>query len=232
LSCQQCSEFDREIKFSKTDEEKKIKMKGKDHHCEQAFIARQAYYHTRSKTVLNASKNDISMIIDAGGGAGCIHIPRFPTTEKGEPARHEMLKIKSTFVKVPILIDLLLYTEYVLQQVHGIGSLLCISLPDLEKQGGNLTVQCILSGIEFAMKERKIDYIRNLYIQLDNVSSNKCFTIYSVLIELVKNGILKKVKVSYLIVGHTHEDIDALIGMQHIFNLAIILSCLHRFYCY
>lgn len=40
------------------------------------------------------------MIIDAGGGAGCIHIPRFPTTEKGEPARHEMLKIKSTFVKV------------------------------------------------------------------------------------------------------------------------------------
>jgi len=104
---------------------------------------------------------------------------------------------------------------------------LCISLPDLEKQGGNLTVECILRGINFAMKEREIDYIRNLYIQLDNVSSNKCFTIYSVLIELIKNGIFKKVKVSYLIVGHTHEDIDALIGIQNIFILAIILSRLH-----
>jgi len=136
------------------------------------------------------------MIIEAGGGAGCIHIPRFPTTEKGEPARHEMLKIKSTFIKI-----------------HGVGSLLCVSLPDLEKQGGNLTVECILRGLEFAMKERNIEYIRNLYIQLDNVSSNKCFTIYSVLVELAKNVIIKKVKVSYLIVGHTHEDIDSLIGM-------------------
>jgi len=59
------------------------------------------YYKTRNKAIKNKKYNDISMIIDAGGGAGCIHIPRFPTTEKGEPARHEMLKIKSTFVKVP-----------------------------------------------------------------------------------------------------------------------------------
>ena len=98
-------------------------------------------------------------------------------------------------------------------QVHGIGSLLCISLPDLEKQGGNLTVECKLRGVDFAMKERRIEYIRNLYIQLVNVSSNKYFTIYSALVELIKNGIIKKVKVSYLIVGHTHEDIDALIGV-------------------
>ena len=87
-----------------------------------------------------------------------------------------------------------------------------VSLPGREKQGGNLTVECILRGVDFAMKEKNLNFIRNLYIQLDNVSSNKCFTIYAVLIELLKNGIVKKVKVSYLIVGHTHEDIDALIG--------------------
>jgi len=79
-----------------------------------------------------------------------------------------------------------------------VGSLLCVSLPDLEKQGGNLTVECILRGIEFAMKEMNINYIRNLYVQLDNVSSNKCFTIYSVLIELSKNGMFRKVKVLIL----------------------------------
>ena len=33
------------------------------------------------------------------------------------------------------------------------------------------------------------------------------------LIELIKNGITKKEKVSYQIVGHSHEDIDALIGL-------------------
>ena len=77
-----------------------MKKLAKDHRCQQADNARQEYYKTRSKAIDNAIRNDISMIIDAGGGAGCIHIPRFPTTEKGEPARHEMLKIKSTFVKV------------------------------------------------------------------------------------------------------------------------------------
>jgi len=75
-------------------------MLGKQHHFQLADSARQEYYLTRSKAIDNAHKNDVSMIIDAGGGAGCIHIPRFPTTEKSEPARHEMLRIKSTFVKV------------------------------------------------------------------------------------------------------------------------------------
>ena len=77
-----------------------MKKKAKDYHCNQANEARLEYYRTRGKALINADRKDISMIIDAGGGAGCIHIPRFPTTEKGEPARHEMLKIKSTFVKV------------------------------------------------------------------------------------------------------------------------------------
>jgi len=68
-------------------------MLGKYHHCQQADNARGEYYYTRGKAIKNKQKNDISMIIDTGGGAGCIHIPRFPTTENGEPARHEMLKI-------------------------------------------------------------------------------------------------------------------------------------------
>jgi hypothetical protein len=159
-------------------------------------LAKQKYYDTRSKAVANLSKGDISMIIDAGGGSGCSHIPRFQSTEKGEPARHLMLKIKTTFIKV-----------------HGIGSLLVVTYPDIEKQGGNLTVECIMRGIEFAMKTAHIGKVRNLYIQLDNVSSNKCYTIISSMTALVSTGVCKKVKIHYLIVGHTHEDIDALIGI-------------------
>ena len=101
MSCQQCSQFDREIKLSTDIEERNIKSLNKGHHCQQADMARKKYLEVRNKAVDNIKYNDLSMIIDAGGGAGCIHIPRFTTTEKGEPARHEMLKIKTTFVKVP-----------------------------------------------------------------------------------------------------------------------------------
>jgi len=70
-----------------------------------------------------------------------------------------------------------------------------------------------MRGIEFAMKTAHIGKVRNLYIQLDNVSSNKCYTIISSMTALVSTGVCKKVKIHYLIVGHTHEDIDALIGI-------------------
>ena len=75
--------------------------------------------------------------------------------------------------------------------------------------------------------------IRNIYIyvQLDNVSSNKCYTLAAAFAFLILLGICKKVKVSYLEVGlrllyvdpiincvfvtqagHSHEDVDAIIG--------------------
>ena len=78
--------------------------------------------------------------------------------------------------------------------------------------------------------------IRNIYIyvQLDNVSSNKCYTLAAAFACLILLGICKKVKVSYLEVvlyvypiincdfvtqaGHSHEDVDAIIG-----NLVIYL---------
>lgn len=47
-----------------------------------------------------------------------------------------------------------------------------------------------------------------LYIQLDNVSSNKSIFIIAYCALLVKQGVFRKVKLNYLIVGHTHENID------------------------
>ena len=117
------------------------------------------------------------MIIDAGGGSGCSNIPRFQSTEKGEPSRHLMLKIKSTFIKI-----------------LGIGSVFVVINPDIEKQGGNLTVECIMRGIQFAMKLSDLTKILNLYIQLDNVSSNKCYCIISSMAAVVAPGICKKKK--------------------------------------
>jgi len=52
--------------------------------------------------------------------------------------------------------------------------------------------------------------IHNLYIQRDDVSSNKYYTIMSSMTAFVACGICKKIKIHYLVVVHTHEDIDAL----------------------
>lgn len=48
-----------------------------------------------------------------------------------------------------------------------------------------------------------------LYVQLDNASDNKSRQILAFFAFLVEKKFFLKIKVSYLIVGHTHEDIDA-----------------------
>ena len=48
-----------------------------------------------------------------------------------------------------------------------------------------------------------------LYIQLDNTArENKNSTVFGYLSMLVKQGVFRKVKVNFLLVGHTHDHID------------------------
>ena len=134
--------------------------------------------------------------------------------QKKEPARHEMCKIKSTIIIV-----------------QGVGTKVVVTISELEKQGCNLTFECVLEGLLFFIEQTGIKKIRNIYVQLDNVSSNKCYTLAAAFASLILLGICKKVKVSYLEVwlgllyvdpiincdfviqvGHSHEDVDAIIG--------------------
>lgn len=92
------------------------------------------------------------------------------------------------------------------------GGLVLTSFPELEKQGANLTVESFLRSIQFAAERMKVTSFRNIYLQLDNCPSNKCETLLVACGTLVGLGICKKIKINFLEVGHTHEDIDALIG--------------------
>lgn len=47
-----------------------------------------------------------------------------------------------------------------------------------------------------------------LFIQVDNCSENKCKTVLALAHMLISQGILHNVQFNYLVVGHTHEDID------------------------
>jgi hypothetical protein len=47
----------------------------------------------------------------------------------------------------------------------------------------------------------------NLYIQLDNASDNKNFTVLNYAAFLVESGLFRKVQINMMKPGHTHEDI-------------------------
>ena len=165
-------------------------------HRTRANASRANYHLRRVKAVYHRNRGDISFIVDASGAHVTCYTPRFSTTEKGEPARHTVLKIKSTYVKV-----------------HGVGSFIVQSLPDIECQGANLTCECVLRGVEFALKQTGRKSLRTVYVQLDNPGSNKNSTLVAICAILVLLGICRKIKINYLEVGHTHGDIDALIGI-------------------
>ena len=48
-----------------------------------------------------------------------------------------------------------------------------------------------------------------LYLQVDNCGENKNKIMIAFLVDLVRQGIFSKIKVGFLMTGHTHKDIDA-----------------------
>ena len=58
-------------------------------------------------------------------------------------------------------------------------------------------------GIGAAMKEKNMKRLDTLYVQVDNTSANKCYTVIIGLASLIALGICKKVVLAFLLVGRT-----------------------------
>ena len=73
------------------------------------------------------------------------------------------------------------------------------------------------------MKEKNMKYLDTLYVQVDNTSANKYYVIVIGLASLITLGICKKVVLAFLLVGHTHCDVDRIIGLvtSYIRNLDV-----------
>ena len=63
------------------------------------------------------------------------------------------------------------------------------------------------------MRLKKMTYLESLYVQVDNTSANKCFTVLIGLAALIALGICTKVVLAFLLLGHTHTDVDRVIGL-------------------
>jgi hypothetical protein len=94
-------------------------------------------------------------------------------------------------------------------------------------QGTNFNVECLHRTL-LKLSDPKLGLRKNwphtLYLQLDNTSKdNKNRGTFGYFAYLVASGTFQRVIVSFLPVGHTHEDIDAAFGM--------IMRYLHRHRC-
>ena len=93
--------------------------------------------------------------------------------------------------------------------VHGFGTFLFWVTPQV-KHGTNLTIEVLRRTI-LKVLESKGQFPPVLYLQLDNASDNKSKLLLAFIAYLVRiqMGVFQVIKVSYLVVGHTHEDIDS-----------------------
>ena len=91
--------------------------------------------------------------------------------------------------------------------VHGRAAY-AFTIPDHEKQGHNTTIQVLQHILEdLKRKDGKLPPV--LKLQLDNTTEqNKGQFLYGYLAMLVEYGVFREIEVSFLPVGHTHEDID------------------------
>lgn len=144
-------------------------------HLEEQDIYRRQYKVRGMKGQTRAPLYG-SAIVDATSSLGASFIPHVGKQVKGEPERNQLLKMKSTFTRV-----------------HGVGTLITQSFPDLEKQGSNLILECCLDAIQAYLQHHKVDFIDTFYIQLDNTSVNKAWTLIAGLSALTLAGIVRKV---------------------------------------
>tara|TARA_R110001592_G_scaffold25888_1_gene97805 strand:- start:190 stop:3027 length:2838 start_codon:yes stop_codon:yes gene_type:complete len=91
---------------------------------------------------------------------------------------------------------------------------------DSVKGGGNVTCEIVYETLKKLQEQREV-WPPVLDIRLDNTTKdnkNKC--VFGFFAWLVLTDVFKKVRVRYLSVGHTHEDIDALFGilMQYLYR--------------
>ncbi|XP_071143255.1 uncharacterized protein [Mytilus edulis] len=182
--CNTCVLLKNEIESTRNKEVRKQLMQQRDTHLKQQKSEREKYYKHAMKARRNPDKY-LSIIMDAMDQAKTM-IPHFTATPKFADG---MWKLK---------------THLLGAIVHGIGAYGFFDIFQWP-HGSNLTVSTLMN-ILFMMKDSLPEV---LYLQMDNCGrENKNRYLMSFLAFLVELKVFRKIKLSFLMVGHTHEDID------------------------
>jgi hypothetical protein len=197
--CDTCVDF-RDLQLvHHTHTERLLLKKAQLEHHNFVKMERQLYYYRREKGA-NPLDDSMSMIVDAAD-----------QQKYALPYHHIATHSSQKSLRVPVhLMGVLIHGE----AVHA------YTYFENFKQGNNVTIEAIHSALCDKMaREGRLP--STLYLQLDN-TSKQCKGRYMIgwLGYLIKQGVFTNIVLSFLPVGHTHEDIDQIFS-----RLSVFLAC-------
>ena len=195
--CKVCAKFEAELLKHHTPALRQQILEARNAHFELQASQRQKYYKHRRKACLEPNKY-LSIIID-GMDQKKTDVPRWAG-------------------KIPGWADTLpTYRQRVMGvKVHWKGRCFAyLFLADVLVAGGaNLVVECLRQVLVDLQRVSPLPSV--LYLQVDNCSENKNRTLFGFLDYLVHRKIFRKVKIGFLMTGHTHEDIGKIQQQLHL----------------
>ncbi|WAR29289.1 hypothetical protein MAR_002857 [Mya arenaria] len=172
----------------KQDREKFLNLRST--HLELQARCRKKYYkHIRKAAKDGLEGRHLSLIID-GMDQAKTRLPRFSVYSKADAHLHKMQQ-HVTGIKV-----------------HNTNQTYLMTWTDTLHPDANVTINALVHVLHDISKETgRLPEV--LYIQMDNSGKdNKNVFIILFMAWLVRRRVFRKVKIGFLMVGHTHEDID------------------------
>ena len=184
--CDECIELREKRRFARSYKEKIEIQKEETKHYAFVHEERTTYYIRRNAAIY-FPQDYLSLIID-GADQSAYGLPHFIEIDKSS----------SNQLKIPV------YLMGVL--VHGYRTFGFTYLKNI-KHGANIVIEC-LHHVLVDYKTNKGSIPPVIYLQLDNTSKqNKNKYMIGFLAWLVAWGVCRQVIISFLPVGHTHEDV-------------------------
>ncbi|XP_030834677.1 uncharacterized protein LOC115921382 [Strongylocentrotus purpuratus] len=190
--CQKCVVLRKKMDEAKTKTRKEKIKKAMIEHNNRQMFERQLYYKKRTASKRNKTKY-LSVILD-GMDQNKTNIPNF-TGDKAKGINDlDLLKTHVTGVLL-----------------HGQQESLTFVDICEHKHDSNMTINVLLKTLAHVSKGHTKPLPPILFLQADNCwRENKNKYVMALLEMLVGKKIFHEVHLSYLLVGHTHEDIDQL----------------------
>ncbi|XP_062609674.1 uncharacterized protein LOC134271502 [Saccostrea cucullata] len=191
--CTTCDKLDRELHKQLNPEKNRNILTKKQDHLHRQMKEKTAYYRRK---VVSRRRPDkyLSLIID-GMDQSKTNIPHFKGRQSKEFAATRQLNVHVTGVLSHSRNKKILYTDF-----HQY------------KHDSNLTLNILLKVLWNHSKGKPLPPV--LYLQADNCfRENKNKYVLSFLELLVRKRIFYEVQLSFLHVGHTHEDIDQMFSV-------------------
>lgn len=184
VCCKVCTSYQTRILKARSFSEREDLKKKRLEHVEKQRQER-IHYYTHREAALSSPDHILSIILD-GMDQSKTNVPLLSRKTSDRVVGMRLVGVK----------------------VHGIGEY--VFLVDTTVKGGaNLMTEVLRLTLLDLEQRNKLPTINPiLYLQLDNCKENKNRVLFGFLAHLVDRGVFEQVQVGFLMVGHTHEDID------------------------